>query len=110
MVDVGAVLLRIEELIVSARALIVYMGSVVVGRVRKGMRASCIGAAGMTSGFGPSYQECPLLYRKLNFLRRLLCHACASRAERPAFRLVDGGQECGQARGPSGYRAFGELL
>ncbi len=22
------------------------------------MKASCIGAAGMTSGFGPSYQEC----------------------------------------------------
>ena len=41
------------------------------------MKASCIGAAGMTSGFGPSDQECLWLCRKLIFLRRIiiLCHA-----------------------------------
>ena len=31
------------------------------------MKASCIGAAGMTSGFGPSYQECLLALPKVNF-------------------------------------------
>ena len=31
------------------------------------MKASCIGAAGMTSGFGPSYQECLWGLPKANF-------------------------------------------
>ena len=37
---------------------------VVVGTGNKPMKASCIGAASMTSGFGPSYQECLWLCRK----------------------------------------------
>lgn len=36
---------------------------VVVGTGNKPMKASCIGAASMTSGFGPSYQECLWLCR-----------------------------------------------
>lgn len=39
----------------------------VFGTGRKAMKASCIGAAGMTSGFGPSYQECLLALPKVNF-------------------------------------------
>ena len=52
-------------------------GSWVVWTGSKPMKASCIGAAGMTSGFGPSDQECLWLCRKLIFLRRIiiLCHA-----------------------------------
>lgn len=52
----------------------------VVGTGNKPMKASCIGAASMTSGFGPSYQECLWLCRKAKSLnsppsRRILCYA-----------------------------------
>lgn len=36
------------------------------------MKASCIGAAGMTPGVGPSYQVCLTVCRKLNFLRPII--------------------------------------
>ena len=54
------------------------------------MKASCIGAAGMTSGFGPSDQECLLALPKVNFsppnhivlcINPFLIHAFASPAE-----------------------------
>ena len=45
----------------------------VVGTGSKPMKASCIGAASMTSGFGPSYQECLWLCRKSNFSSAEYC-------------------------------------
>lgn len=43
---------RQVEMVVSSVNLVLF------GTGGKAMKASCIGAAGMTSGFGPSYQEC----------------------------------------------------
>ena len=60
------------------------------------MKASCIGAAGMTSGFGPSDQECLLALPKVNFsppnhivscINPFLIHAFASPAEKEGEKI-----------------------
>ena len=48
----------------------------VVGTGNKPMKASCIGAASMTSGFGPSYQECLWLCRKANLFSPFPAEYC----------------------------------
>lgn len=79
---VAVVLLMVVELVGKFAGMKLWgrTKQVVVGTGNKPMKASCIGAASMTSGFGPSYQECLWLCRKAKFLnsppsRRILCYA-----------------------------------